>query len=146
MTNFATSIDFWAIAEGRAAPPTAARLLGWRFIGFDEASGVLSCAFEATEAFLNPVGHIQGGMLAAMLDETMGPVAAAVTRGALLAQTLEMKVSFVRAAYPGTIYGEGRILQRGRSILFLEGKLLDADSRIVAAATATARSFSPTVP
>jgi uncharacterized protein (TIGR00369 family) len=133
--------DFWAIVEGRAAPPASAQLVGWRFAGFDEATGVLSCTFEATEAFLNPVGFVQGGMLAAMLDEAMGPVAAAVGRDdSLLSQTLEMKISYMRAAKPGTIRGEGRIVQRGREIIFLEGRLFDAEGRTIAAATATARA------
>lgn len=136
----AKTTDFWAIVDGRVEPPASAKLVGWRFVGFDEATGVLSCAFEATEAFLNPVGLVQGGILAAMLDEAMGPVAAAVSRGAVLAQTLEMKVSYMRAARPGTIYGEGRIVQRGREIVFLEGKLFDAERRTIATATATARA------
>jgi uncharacterized protein (TIGR00369 family) len=143
MDERATTTDFWAIVEGRAAPPASARLVSWRFVGFDEATGVLSCAFEATEAFLNPVGLVQGGILAAMLDEAMGPVAAAVSRGSLLAQTLEMKISYMRAARMGTIFGEGRILQRGRDILFLEGRLFDSERRIIAIATATARALSP---
>jgi uncharacterized protein (TIGR00369 family) len=143
MTDAGTTTDFWAIVEGRAQPPASARLLNWRFVGFDEAAGVLSCAFEATEAFLNPVGLVQGGLLAAMLDEATGPVAAAVSRGALLAQTLEMKVSYMRAARAGVIYGEGRILQRGREIMFLEGRLLDPEKRVIAIATATARAITP---
>jgi uncharacterized protein (TIGR00369 family) len=146
MSDTGSTTDFWAIVEGRASPPASARLVNWRFAGFDEATGVLSSTFEATEAFLNPVGLVQGGMLAAMLDEAMGPVAAAVSRGATLAQTLEMKISFMRAARAGTIHGEGRILQRGRDIIFLEGKLYDSDRRVIAIATATARAIVTAAP
>lgn len=142
MTPTGTSLNFRDIVEGRALPPPSACLLGWRFVGLDEAAGTLSCAFEATEAFLNPAGVIQGGILAAMLDEAMGPVAAAVTGGAIFAMTLEMKVSYLRPARVGPIFGEGRIVQKGREILFLEGRLTDVDGRLLASATATTRAVS----
>jgi len=141
MTATATSLNFRDIIEGRALPPPSARLLGWRFVSFDEATATLKCAFDATSAFLNPAGVVQGGMLASMLDEAMGPVAAAVSGGAVFGQTLEMKVSYYRAAKPGCIFGEGRIVQRGREILFLERHLQDADGRLLASATATARAI-----
>lgn len=131
-------LDFWAIAEGRVPPPPSARLVGWRFLGLDDG-GILSCSFEATEALLNPAGLVQGGILATMLDEAMGPVVAAISRERIFTQTLEMKISYMRAAGMGTIFGEGRILHRGRSIVFLEGRLVDPERKLIAIATATAR-------
>ncbi len=137
-----TSLNFADIIAGRALPPPSARLLGWRFVSLDVEAGLLRCAFEATDAFLNPAGVVQGGILASMLDEAMGPVTAAVSGGEVFAQTLEMKVSYLRAARPGPILGEGRIVQRGREILFLEGRLSDAEGRSLAVATATARAVT----
>lgn len=142
MSATETSLNFSDIVEGRALPPPSARLLGWRFVSLDAEAGVLGCAFEATEAFLNPAGVVQGGILASMLDEAMGPVTAAVSGGKVFAQTLEMKISYLRAARPGPIFGEGRIVQRGREILFLEGRLTDAEGRVLATATATARAVT----
>lgn len=98
--------DYFAIANGDVAPPPSARLLGWRPLGFDPETGMLSASFEAIEAFLNPAGMVQGGILAAMLDDTLGPVASAVAGGALFAQTLEMKVSYLRPGRVGTIFAE----------------------------------------
>jgi len=64
---------FWDVMEGRAAPPPAAVLLGWELIAVDPEAGTIEVAFTASEQFLNPVGAIQGGFLAAMLDDTLGP-------------------------------------------------------------------------
>ena len=141
MTAESSGLDFWAIVEGRALPPPSARLLNWRFVGLDDA-GVLHCAFEPTEAFLNPAGFVRGGILAAMLDEAMGPVVAATSREKVLAQTLEMKTSYFRGARPGKILGEGRVLHRGGEIVFLEGRLLDLQHNLIAAACPTARIIS----
>ena len=137
MTADNPGLEFWAIVEGRALPPPSARLLNWRFVSLE--AGLLRCVFEPTEAFLNPAGLVQGGILTAMLDEAMSPVVAATSREAVFAQTLEMKTSFLRGARLGVIFGEGWVLHRGRNIAFLEGRLLDSDRNIIAAATATAQ-------
>jgi uncharacterized protein (TIGR00369 family) len=129
----------WDMLEGRVPAPPAARLLGWKLVAIDPEQGTIRVAFTATADFLNPVGSIQGGMLAAMLDDTMGPAAAAFLGGAHMTQTLELKTSFLRPARPGRLYGDGRVVHRGRDILFLEGALSTDDGAVVATATATAR-------
>ena len=136
-SSLADSFDFWAVAEGRAAPPPSARLVNWRFVALND--GTLSCAFEASEAFLNPAGFVQGGILATMLDEVMSPVVGALLRERVFTQTLEMKVSYLNPARQGTILGEGRILKRGNKIAFLEGRLFDPDRNLIAVGSATAR-------
>lgn len=130
---------FWDMIEGRAPAPPAARLLGWKLERIDPEGGSIRVQFEGRAEFLNPVGSIQGGILAAMLDDTLGPAAAAALGGAAFAQTLELKTSFLRPAGPGKLYGDGRVVHRGREILFLEGSLSTADGKLVATATATAR-------
>jgi hypothetical protein len=64
---------FWDVLEGRREPPPAAVLLGWELVVVDPEEGTIEVAFTATEQFTNPAGHIQGGFLAAMLDDTLGP-------------------------------------------------------------------------
>lgn len=49
-------------------------LLGRQLIEHDQDRGWLKSGFEAKPEFLNPAGRVQGGFLAAMLDDTMGPV------------------------------------------------------------------------
>ncbi|NVM88051.1 PaaI family thioesterase [Variovorax sp. SG517] len=119
-------------------PPTA-DLLGQRVLGFDRARGTIRLSFTATDAFLNPAGAVQGGILAAMLDDTMGPALWVLNGEETYSVTIDFSVSFLAAAKPGLLYGEGRVVQRGRSIAFLEAQLGDADGRIVARSTATAR-------
>jgi uncharacterized protein (TIGR00369 family) len=130
---------FWDMLEGRAPAPPVARLLGWKLVAIDPEQGTIRLEFAATADFLNPVGSIQGGMLAAMLDDTMGPAAAAFLGGAHMAQTLELKTSFLRPARPGRLFGDGKVVHRGRDILFLEGALSTEEGALVATATATAR-------
>jgi uncharacterized protein (TIGR00369 family) len=119
--------------------PPCAELLGWRVLEARPADGWIRIRFEGRPEFVNPAGFIQGGFLAAMLDDTMGPAMFVHSEGRLFPPTIDMHVTFLAPAKPGPLYGEGQVVQAGRSIAFLEGKLMDADGVVVARATASAR-------
>jgi uncharacterized protein (TIGR00369 family) len=82
---------------------------------------------------------IQGGLLAAMLDDTMGPALVATLGPGQFAPTADLQVQFLRPARPGRLTGRGRIVRRGKDIAFLAGELSDEFGQIVATATATAQ-------
>jgi uncharacterized protein (TIGR00369 family) len=131
--------SFLDMIEGRQPPPPAARLLGWRLLELDAEAGRIKVEFNGREEFLNPAGTIQGGLLSAMLDDTMGPAAMSFLGGKHMAQTLELKVNFMRPGRVGRILGEGHVAHAGRDILFLEGRLTDDQGKVLATATATCR-------
>lgn len=99
----------------------------------------MEVSFEATEQFVNSVGIIQGGFLAAMLDATLGPALIATLGPDQFAPTLDIHVQFLRPARPGRLAGRGRITRKGREIAFLAGELVDDRGAVVATATATAQ-------
>lgn len=124
--------------DGLPRPPCA-ELLGWELVEARPADGWIRMRFEGRLEFTNPAGFIQGGFLAAMLDDTMGPAMFVYSEGRLFTPTIEMHVSFLAPARPGPLYGEGQVVQAGKSIAFLEGKLMDLAGTIIARATASAR-------
>lgn len=130
---------FWDVMAGRAAPPPAAALLGWELVSVDPDAGTIEVAFTASDQFLNLVGVIQGGFLAAMLDATIGPALVATLGPGQFAPTTDLHVQFLRPARPGRLTGRGRVVRRGKEVAFLTGELLDESGQIVAAATATAQ-------
>jgi uncharacterized protein (TIGR00369 family) len=129
---------FWDVMEGRAERPPAADLLGWELLSVDPDAGTIEVAFTATEQFLNPVGVVQGGLLAAMLDDTLGPALVATLGPGEFAPTADLHVQFLRPARPGRLIGRGRIVRRGAGVGFLAGELVDDTGATVAVATATA--------
>src|SRR5918997_1658557 len=129
---------FWDVMEGRAAPPPAAELLGWELRSVDADAGTIEVAFTATERFLNPAGVVQGGLLAAMLDDTLGPALVATLGPGEFAPTLDLHVQFLSPARPGRLIGRGRIVRRTSGVGFLAGELVDDTGSVVATATATA--------
>jgi uncharacterized protein (TIGR00369 family) len=134
---------FWEFVAGRRPAPPAAVTLGWELVRVAPERGEIEVLFDAREGFANPVGQVQGGFLAAMLDDTMGPALVATLPGDEFGTTLELKVSFLRPARPGPITGTGRVVHRGGSIAFLAGELHNQAGDLLATATATARIIRP---
>ncbi len=130
---------FWAAVRGEVPGPPAAKLLGFKVLEAVPGSGRIRVQFEATDEFTNPIGNVQGGILAAMLDDTMGPALATTFGAHEFAPTLELKVSFVRPGKPGPIFGTGWVVHRGGSVAFLQGELHDAAGELLATGSATAR-------
>lgn len=129
---------FWDVLAGRAAPPPAAETLGWELVHVDPDQGTIEVAFQASDRFTNPMGVVQGGFLAAMLDDTLGPALVATLPEGQFAPTLDLHVQFLRPARPGRLVGRGRVVRRGRQVCFMSGELLGPDGEPVAVATATA--------
>jgi uncharacterized protein (TIGR00369 family) len=130
---------FWDVMQGRAAPPPAATTLGFKLLDIDPDQGTIRVQFDAKLEFTNPIGNVQGGFLAAMLDDTLGPALVATLPKDQFAPTIELKVNFIRPAKPGRLIGSARIVARGGTIAFLAGELTTEAGELIATATATAR-------
>ena len=119
--------------------PPCAQTLGWELVELDAKAGRAEVAFEAKPEFTNPAGLVQGGFLAAMLDDVIGfTVGPSYGHGAIAA-SLEIKVSFLRPGRPGRITGSARIVQRTADTAFAEGELRDGRGRLLATASSTLR-------
>jgi uncharacterized protein (TIGR00369 family) len=120
------------------APPSS-RLLGWHLLDARPGDGWVRIGFDGREGFCNPAGFIQGGILSAMLDDTMGPAVFVMTEGRLYTATVTLTVNFLAPAKPGPITGEATVTQLGKTIAFVEGRLTDKDGTLLATATTSAR-------
>ena len=123
----------------RFPKPPCAELLGWTLLDMDEDAGTVRIGFTARPEFLNPAGFVQGGFLAAMLDDVMGPAALVMSDGWSFTSTIDMNVSFLAPAKAGPLIGEGSVIQLGRTIGYLQGELRDEAGTLIARATSTAR-------
>lgn len=118
--------------------PQSSQTLGFDILALNQSEKWVEIAFTATPAMTNPTGRVQGGFLSAMLDEALsiaGQIASGMTH---IMSTLEMKTNYLAAALPGRLVARGRVVRQGRSVIFLEGELRDADGKVCATATATA--------
>jgi uncharacterized protein (TIGR00369 family) len=120
------------------APPSS-KLLGWHLIDARPDEGWIRIGFDGRKDFCNPAGFVQGGILSAMLDDTMGPAVFVMTDGKLYTATITMTVNFLAPAKPGKLVGEANVTQLGRTIAFVDGKLMDENGTVLATATTSAR-------
>ncbi|MBO6687737.1 MAG: PaaI family thioesterase [Henriciella sp.] len=118
--------------------PPCSDTLGMRLAEVDQDQKRIRMDFDVSPSFANPTGAIQGGFIAAMMDEAMSTCVIIASNVTMTAPTLEMKTSYLRRLMPGTAHVDAQILRMGRSAAFMEAECFDADGKLVAKATATA--------
>jgi uncharacterized protein (TIGR00369 family) len=95
------------------------------------------------EGFLNPLGTIHGGWTSAILDSAMACAVHTTLAAGQGYTTVEMKLNFVRPILPnmGKVTCEGILIHRGGTLATSEGKLFDAEGRLLAHGTETCMIF-----
>ncbi|MCG8506449.1 MAG: PaaI family thioesterase [Sphingomonadales bacterium] len=122
----------------RRAPPTFV-MMGGRVVDYDTEEGRATVTWEAKPEFGNPWGVVQGGILAAMLDDTAAIAGVVKTGGKVVFPTLEFKTSFLKPAKIGKLIAEGRVVKMGYSVAFLEAEIFDDEGDVVARMSVTAK-------
>lgn len=118
------------------APPAPLHL-GWRLLDFDFDKGWIKVGFSPKPEFRNLAGHVQGGFISAMLDDTIGPSILIKTKGEFMGPTIDLHTQFLSPLKLGSVVVEGRVTKLGQRIAFTEGQLFDADGKLCACATST---------
>ncbi|TDU32576.1 uncharacterized protein (TIGR00369 family) [Panacagrimonas perspica] len=87
----------------------------------------------------NPIGSVHGGYAATLLDSALGCAVHSSLSSNQIHTTLELKIAYHRGmtADTGEIRAEGIVLSLGRRVAFAEGKITDAQGRLLASATST---------
>lgn len=114
-----------------------------RYDIIEASSGKVVVAATPTDELLNPAGTVHGGFAATLLDSCMGLAVWSATEKGFGSTTLEFKMSFVRPITPGTgqVRAHGTVLTLGRRIGTAEGRLTDANGRLLVHATTTCLIF-----
>jgi uncharacterized protein (TIGR00369 family) len=128
---------FWKAQREGVPACSAAKTLGSNFIKIDPDAGTVQLEFMGKNEFTNPVGNVQGGFLAAMLDETMGPALAATLSEGEFAPAIDLNIQFINPASVGKIEAFGRIDKKGKEVCYLSGELRQ-NGKVVAKSTAAA--------
>lgn len=87
----------------------------------------------------NPIGSVHGGFTATLLDSAMGCAVQSMLPAGALYTTLEFKISLIKGITgdTGEVRAEGRVVNVGRRVGTAEGRLLDANGRLLATGTTT---------
>ena len=111
-----------------------------RLIGF-EASGVAdghaTVTLSAGPQHANPMGTLHGGILCDIADAAMGMAFASTLAPEESFTTVELKINFFRPVWQARLKAEGNVVQRGRTMGYVECTVIDEENRLVAKAAST---------
>jgi len=129
------------LVNGELPLNTFAQTLGYDIV--EAESGRVAITLQPTGAHLNPWGTVHGGLTATLLDSCMGLAIKSTLDKGISSTTLEFKISLVRAITPetGQIRAEGKVLNCGRRVGTAEGRVTDAEGRLLAHGTTTCLIF-----
>lgn len=123
------------LASGKGAP--IGQTLKFRLVEIAEGHAV----FEAEPGIhaYNPIGSVHGGFAATLLDSALGCAVHSRLKADQIHTTLELKVAYHRAitVETGTIRAIGSVMTMGRRTAYAEGRIVDANDRLLASATST---------
>lgn len=126
---------------GKYPQPPIGQLLGMRLVEAETGRAV----FEATpgQVFYNPLGTIHGGFAATLLDSCMACAVQTMLDVGSGYTTIEFKITFLRPMtdQTGLVRAIGEVINVGRRLGASEGKLVDAQGKILAHATTSCMIF-----
>lgn len=119
-------------------PPNCDLTLGMTCVD-KSVPGVTVWQMSPGEQFANPVGVMQGGLVAAFADTAMASATITNLQGrkAYSANT-ELKISFLRGAPIGELLTcTARVIGGGQRVAFVEAEVTDPSGNLVAKASST---------
>ena len=117
-------------------PPPAFETMGGEFVALDLDAGELTARFPVRHDELNPYGSMQGGMVAAAIDNALGPLSMLVAPPNV---TRRLQIKYSRPVTPDLDYISVTARWTGRSgrQLSFRAEVRDPAGRLLARASAS---------
>lgn len=122
-------------ARVKANDVAVAQLIG--FEARDIANGRATVVLTAGPEHANPMGTLHGGILCDIADAAMGMAFASTLETGESFTTVELKINFFRPVWQAQLSAEGTVVQRGRTMGYVECSISDEQNRLVAKAAST---------
>lgn len=126
-----------AMIAGKRPEPAMAELLNIRLISAEP--GRVRFEGRTSERFTNPSGTIHGGWTAGLLDSAAALAAFSTLPDGKTSTTVDLHMHCLRPISPnaGLLFGEGQVINAGRTLILAESRVLDGGGRLLAHATST---------
>jgi acyl-CoA thioesterase len=106
-----------------------------RFLGLEikeVAAGSARAEIAIADEHRNPNGVVHGAVYFAMVDTAMGAATMSVLPNGTYCTSVEVQIRFIRPAAAGVLIANASVVKRGRSIVHLEARILDAEEKLIA--------------
>jgi acyl-coenzyme A thioesterase PaaI-like protein len=114
--------------EDFVVPPPVFTGMGGEFLELNLDDGILAARFPVREWYLNPYRTVQGGMIAAAIDNTLGPLSMLVAPPNVT-RRLEVIYSRPVTLDMGAIIVRARLIERNDRWLFFRADVLSPEGR-----------------
>lgn len=122
--------------EDYMIPPPVFTSMAGEFVGVSLDEGILITRFPVRQDYLNPYGAVQGGMVAAAVDNTLGPLSMLVAPPNVT-RMLEMKYSRPITPDLEFMIVKAKFMTREGQFLHFRAEVRDLAGNLLARAKAT---------
>jgi uncharacterized protein (TIGR00369 family) len=117
------------------AKPPIAELLGFEVMEIGQGHAIGS--LQAGPQHANPMGTLHGGVLCDIADAAMGMAFASTLAPDESFTTIALSINFFRPVWQARLKAEARVVNRGKSVGYLECDVTDQDGKHIARANST---------
>lgn len=117
-------------------PPPVFEIMKGEILTFDIEQGIFKNKFPVLKEYLNPYGNMQGGMIAAAIDNTIGPLSMLVAKPNF---TRYMQIKYGKVIPPelNYIYVTAQLIEQKKRQLFFEAVVESSQGERLASAKST---------
>ena len=139
-----TGIDYLRGIMSRELPaPPIAQLLGMDIASVEDGEVVFT--LPPHPSHYNPIGVVHGGVLSTALDTVTGCAVHSTLAAGWGYTSIDLNVSYLRGVTleSGLVTFTGRVIKRGRRVMFTSAEGVDAAGNVVATATSSLLVMAP---
>ncbi len=117
-------------------PPPVFDIMKGEIVDFDIEQGIFKNKFPVLKEYLNPYGNMQGGIIATIIDNTIGPLSMLVSKPNF---TRYLQIKYGKIISPETehIYVIAKFIEQKKRQLFFEAVVENSHGEKLASAAAT---------
>lgn len=132
-----------ALIAGDLPLPPVCATIGFRFVEVEPGRCVME--LDPGEHQYNTIGTVHGGVIVTLLDSAAGNAIHSTLPAGTGYTTVNLTTSFLRPiqADAGPLRAVGELIKAGRRMALCEARLIDADDRLYAHATANCMILEP---
>jgi uncharacterized protein (TIGR00369 family) len=118
----------------------------WDYIGMRETvikEGYAEIEIDITSNLHQRRGSVHGGVLASLIDASIGSAVRSTLQEDQALATVEMKINHFRPAYAERLTAKAKLNHRGKTLAVGTAEIIDPNGKVVAAGSATYMILSP---
>ncbi len=133
MPDISPSIIDPSLIENAKIPPNSSQELKGKMVEYNKGKSLIA-VFPVQEKHTNPMGFLQGGILSALFDDTVGPLSYLIAKRPVV--TTGFNVQFIRGIKPGAhVIIKAEVVSKTTSTILFQAEAFNDSGKLVAIMT-----------